>query len=153
MSKHTDYDAWYDEASEKTIPLRVMGKVSRIPSDAPAAALLRIQRLEQWVTSLSDTDDQTEPSAQIKADLEDLSYEGMVRSMVGDKIVDRWLADGIGLRKLQMLSGRLYMYYTGEIDEDHIIPAAPTETANNDTGSDSGKALAKKAKKEPKPQG
>lgn len=102
-----DFDAWYDEHVDKTIPFRVLGETWDIPGDVPAVVLLRLQRLERVILTGRIPDG-------FEDELEELSYESMVRAMVGDTIVDAWIAKGIPHKMLQAVSRRLYAIYKGE---------------------------------------
>lgn len=129
-----DFDAWYDENVEKTIPIKLMGKLWDLPGDAPAAALLRIQRLEHIL--LTATTDEDIPD---NLDLSGLSYENIVRDLVGDDLLQKWLAGGIKGQLLQEVSRRLYRIYTGR------EVAAVVEEADGGE-SEQGKAPAPKKK-------
>lgn len=108
MATVHDFDAWYDENIAKTIPIRLMGKTWDIPGDAPAAVLLRIQRLEHVILTATTDDDIPDD-----LDLTALSYENIVRDLVGDDLLQQWLSDGIRSKQLQEVSRRLYRIYTG----------------------------------------
>lgn len=127
-----DFDAWYAENIKNTIPIRLMGKTWELPGDAPAAALLKLQRLEHVI--LTATTDEDIPD---DLDLGALSYENIVRDLVGGDLLQQWLDAGIGSRLLQEVSRRLYRIYTGR------------EVASDDDSEGDGAAGKAPAKKKP----
>jgi hypothetical protein len=127
-----DFDADFADAADETIPFKLMGKVWEIPGEAPAAVILRIQRL--MVTLV-----QMEESGEVPEDMvidDDLSYEVMLRKMVGDDLVDTWLTHkwtrngvkrtGISYPMLAAVSRRLFAIYTGgDPDQPETAGKAP----------------------------
>jgi hypothetical protein len=101
-----DFDAWYEENVDPTIPFKLMGKDWEIPGDIPAIAMLRLERIERLIAT---ADDDTELPGDLS--LDDVSYEGLTRMMLGDELVDQWLAAGIGARKLQGVTRQLFAIY------------------------------------------
>lgn len=132
-----DFDAWYDEHVEKTIPIKLMGKTWNLPGDAPAAALLKIQRLEQIIAT-AETDDDIPDDL----DLNELSYENIVRSLVGDELLEKWLAAGIKGKLLQEVSRHLYRVYTGR----NVKPADDKSKGEGGAGKAPAKTPVKKSK-------
>lgn len=102
-----DFDA--DFAEQSTIPFKVLGKVWELPGSVPAATLLRLQRLMLVVASTKDGDDLPDDFVLD----ESLSVESMLRQMVGDQILDEWLAKGIKYDMMMAVSQRLYAIHTG----------------------------------------
>lgn len=113
--RYRDFDAWL--AEQETVPFKLLGEVWHLPPDVPANVILRVQRIEQFLAKAAmngEKIDKLPPGLS----LDDLSYESMLRQMVGDDIVDQWLAKGVGYRQLQQASGWLYQMYTGRDDDD-----------------------------------
>lgn len=127
-----DFDAWWVENTQPTIPLKLMGRTWDIPGDPPAAAMLRLARLERAVAAAAAGDD----SLVLAENLDELSFESILRGLVGDDLVDQWLTyewtDPNGVRRtgvpnamLQAVSGRVYQLYNGD-----------TEPADAEAGAD-----------------
>jgi hypothetical protein len=68
--------------------------------------MLRLERIERLIAI---ADDDTELPEDLS--LEDVSYEGLTRMMLGDQLVDEWLKLGIGARKLQGVTRQLFAIY------------------------------------------
>lgn len=112
--RYYDFDAAFEEAEKATIPFKVMGKVWELPAAAPAAVLLKIQRVMMVLA-------QMEEGGEVPDDMvidDELSYENMCRQLAGDAAVDEWLRLKISYPKLQAVSRRLYEIHTGKIDAE-----------------------------------
>ena len=126
-----DFDAAFAELDETGIPFRLLGEVWQLPTDVPADVILRIQRLmgmvaemEAAVARAQETGEPIEFDTD-KVIAEDLSYERIVRQMVGDELVDEWVRRGIGYRMLQAVSQRLFAIYTGQDPDGDGLGEAP----------------------------
>lgn len=126
-----DFDAAFAELDEAGIPFRLLGQVWQLPVDVPADVILRIQRLMGMVAEMEAAVAKAQASGEpVEFDMdqvvaEDLSYERIVRQMVGDELVDKWVERGIGYRMLQAVSQRLFAIYTGQDpDAEGEAPAA-----------------------------
>lgn len=105
-----DFDAWYAENAEPTITFRLLGQDWDIPGDPPAIAMLRLERLRIMVS---------DPNIDPNTVVEDVSYESLTRLMIGDDLVDEWLALGIGNKHLRHVTTRLYeIYRSRELGEE-----------------------------------
>jgi hypothetical protein len=118
--RYFDFDAALAEAEETPIPFKLMGKVWDVPGSVDAAVILRIQRLMLILAEY-------ENSGEVPDDLvidENLSYEAMCRQMIGDDLMETWLAhqwrDASGRKRtgpsyemLQAVSRRLFAIHTG----------------------------------------
>jgi len=126
-----DFDAWWDEAAgPDTIPIRALGQIWQVPAYPPAAVLLRLQRLER--AALDSVDPETgqiregyEPPGDLN--LDELSFEGIARSLVGDTVVDAWLEAGMSQPMMRAITSRLYAIHTGTVRlDDPLVPKDPT---------------------------
>lgn len=106
--RYYDFDAAFAEA--KPIPFKLLGKVWQLPPTVPAATILNIQRL---MLALAKMDETGEVPDDLVID-DDLSYERMLREMVGEGIVTQWLELGISYDMLAAVTRRLYALHTGD---------------------------------------
>lgn len=102
-----EFDAWLEENEETTIPFRLLDRDWELPADIPAATMFKLERLERAIEAY----DPDNPSLPEGIDLEDITYESLTRSMIGDELVDEWLRLGIGHKKLQHVTRRLNAIY------------------------------------------
>lgn len=151
MTKPFDFDAWYDEnaAPDKpTRPFRLAGRVWQIPVDVPAASLLRVESMRRRLGELAALPDDADVPAAITDAIEAAQPEPLLRSMVGDGLVDQWVDAGITEHRLGVAAGVLYRHYTGtetlddlddpgKPDEDEAVEGgkAPTSSETSSDGS------------------
>lgn len=132
-----DFDAAAGEADP--IEFRLLGRDWSLPGTAPAQALLRIDRAMVAVVELEQT-------GQIPDDMVvdvTLTAEGMCRALVGDDLVDEWLALGVDYPTLKAVTRRLTAIYRGEDPDADPNPQPPNRAARR---------AGKKAQKSPSPR-
>lgn len=128
-----DFDAWYAQSVEATIPFKILGETWDLPGDVDAAVLLKLQRLEQYTAELVAAKAAGEPFPDIPdgitvEDMEGFSFERICRDLAGDDIVDQWLAKGIPSQMLRAASKRLYAIHSGR-DADEAIGLGKPQAA------------------------
>lgn len=127
----TDFDAFVAEAEgDGGRVVRVAGQEWTLPGDVPAATIARLQRLRVDVGrlladgGLSDDDDVPASLMEGLSELE--SPVAILRSLIGDDLVDGMLDAGMGSATSRMLAATaLHFYETGEWDPTVGNPQAP----------------------------
>jgi len=123
MAEPIDFDAWFEENRTEPIPFKLLGKDWEIPGDIPAVVQLRLERIERFVSTAP-----LDGTAQLPEDLtiEDITYESLTRLMLGDAMVDEWLALGIGDKQLKHVTTRLIaIYRNGDGGDQGKAPTSP----------------------------
>lgn len=128
MGDLTDFDAFDAEQEGRGPTVRVAGKEWTLPADVPARTIARIQRLRVelggQLSGLSDDDDVPAHLLEGLAELE--SPVAILRSLVGDDLVDGMLDAGMGSRAARRLAAvALHYYETGLWDPTVGNPQAP----------------------------
>jgi hypothetical protein len=136
-----DFDAGWNEADAKPLRIRFLGREWELPADAPADAVLMMDRA---MAAVGSGDEQ---AAAAILEQGGLSIEGLARKFVGDGIVDQWLALKPGSRQLAMVVRQLTDYYRGserpgQPDED----AAPNREARRAAAAQERKKPAAKSR-------
>lgn len=103
-----DFDAWLAEDHPiEPIPFKLLGKVWEIPGELPAIVQLKLEKI-RFLIATYDPDNPALPDG---LDMADLTYESLARDMLGDAMVDEWLALGIGEKTMPRVTQRLMQIY------------------------------------------
>jgi hypothetical protein len=102
-----DFDAGWNEADAKPLKIRFLGREWELPADAPADAVLMMDRA---MAAVGSGDEQ---AAAAILEQGGLSIESLARRFVGDEVVDQWLALNPGSRQLAHVVRQLTDYYRG----------------------------------------
>lgn len=110
-----DFDAFVAEAEQAGPVVRVAGQEWTLPADVPASTIARIQRLRVELGRLlesggvDDDDDVPEHLMEGVAELE--SPVAILRSLIGDELVDGMLDAGMGSAASRMLAATALQFY------------------------------------------
>lgn len=118
-SEAFDFDAWYAEHVDATIPFTILGQEWQIKGDVDAAFLLKMNRFERFTRQVAlaqalGDDLPPIPDGLTDKDFDELTFEGICRKLAGDSIVDQWLTLGIPHQMLRAVSKRLYAIHAGQ---------------------------------------
>jgi hypothetical protein len=115
MSRYHNFDAAWDESQEEPIKFTALGEEFELPSEIPAAAALRVIRLQKQFGS--------------ELEIPRAEFIELACSVIGQEALDRLMAKNITLPRLEQITSTIMRMYMGD---DPNLPTPEKEAGEKE---------------------